>query len=638
MTDRRPASRLTRAYEAAPVAAALTLHATANGHGWLAAPLMLVLLAVVAWRVELAPGRVWVVATGALGAIGGLLLAAVEAPAGPFPPGLMSPLGGALAALAVFEAAARRPTRAWTFAWLTAVLSLHAPESYGLFLALSALVASTLVGALVQMRLARAGLIGLAGAAVFFLYAAIGTWGLASAVRASEGVLVNALLRLVGALERPAGVGIDESMWVGARSSVKQSSRALFEVRGGTPARLRTVVMDSFDGLEWRTSRALLRERPSEPASTPPESYTLTLETFEQLGRFVPVPYGARAVQGPVAEAIGAGLFVTTETEPYVATVVGDLPGNRPPEPAPDESLLELPEALRLGLLPYAVQIGGDGDAMQRARRFEEHFQRRFEYSLTTDLSGDGHPLVVLLKERRPAYCVYFASAMAALLRASGVPARVVGGFVTDEPNRITGDVVVRQRDAHAWVEAWDPDRSRWRAFDPTPPADVVVRGPLGEAGLWVADAASAAWSWVRRELSAIRQDPAGALVRSPLTWMVLAACAGWLLLRRRRASVRREPCAAMLPDDVRLVRWHREFRRVLASAGIDAGPSITDDALVRQVRDGFGEQAAEAAGEFVRAYARARFRGDEPPSDAIDRALRSLRRALRGAPSRRAC
>src|SRR5450759_1834602 len=73
--------------------------------------------------------------------------------------------------------------------------------------------------------------------------------------------------------------------------------------------------------------------------------------------------------------------------------------------------------------------------------------------------------------ERREGHCTLFASAAALMLRARGIPTRVVGGFLCAERNPINDTWVMRERDAHAWVEAWDADAGRWFLVEATPPA-----------------------------------------------------------------------------------------------------------------------------------------------------------------------
>ena len=83
------------------------------------------------------------------------------------------------------------------------------------------------------------------------------------------------------------------------------------------------------------------------------------------------------------------------------------------------------------------------------------------------------------LFETREGFCEHIASAMAVLLRASGIPTRLVTGFGPGDRNPFTGYWEVRASDAHAWVEVFYPGVG-WIPYDPTfgvPPADVGVGG-----------------------------------------------------------------------------------------------------------------------------------------------------------------
>ena len=67
-------------------------------------------------------------------------------------------------------------------------------------------------------------------------------------------------------------------------------------------------------------------------------------------------------------------------------------------------------------------------------------------------------PIAYFLFERKRGHCEYFASSMAVMLRAVGIPSRVVTGFRGGEFNDLTGSYIIRARDAHAWVEAYIPE------------------------------------------------------------------------------------------------------------------------------------------------------------------------------------
>jgi transglutaminase-like putative cysteine protease len=100
-------------------------------------------------------------------------------------------------------------------------------------------------------------------------------------------------------------------------------------------------------------------------------------------------------------------------------------------------------------------------------------------YAYTLDLRGDPgrDPLAYFLFDRKAGHCEYFASAMAIMLRAIGIPARYATGFLPGEFNDVGGDYIIRSSDAHAWVEAYFPGYG-WITFDPTPGGDVVH--PMG--------------------------------------------------------------------------------------------------------------------------------------------------------------
>lgn len=148
---------------------------------------------------------------------------------------------------------------------------------------------------------------------------------------------------------------------------------------------------------------------------------------------------------------------------PYLSSVPEGPEVFDPGSPALDTSgltprMADLASRITQGLSPL------DG-----ARALERHLVTEYEY--TTDLVGRGgaDPLESFLFETRRGHCEYFASSMVLLLRSQGIPARLVTGFLGAERNRIEDYYVVRQSNAHAWVEAYLPERG-WTLFEPTPP------------------------------------------------------------------------------------------------------------------------------------------------------------------------
>jgi|HigsolmetaAR201D_1030396.scaffolds.fasta_scaffold01591_7 transglutaminase-like putative cysteine protease len=109
----------------------------------------------------------------------------------------------------------------------------------------------------------------------------------------------------------------------------------------------------------------------------------------------------------------------------------------------------------------------GSETPLEKAIALETHLRERYQYTYET-LPQQGYtPLDTFLFETKRGHCEYFASALAMMLRAVNVPARVVGGFSLGERNPATGYYEVRRLDGHAWVEAYVD--GGWLMLEPTP-------------------------------------------------------------------------------------------------------------------------------------------------------------------------
>ncbi len=100
---------------------------------------------------------------------------------------------------------------------------------------------------------------------------------------------------------------------------------------------------------------------------------------------------------------------------------------------------------------------------------------RSFRYTLENPSGTAANPLEDFLERSQAGHCEYFASALALMLRARGVPARVVNGYRLGPWIAEGGYFRVSQNEAHSWVEYWH--EGRWWTADPTP------AGPAGAAG-----------------------------------------------------------------------------------------------------------------------------------------------------------
>jgi protein-glutamine gamma-glutamyltransferase len=128
------------------------------------------------------------------------------------------------------------------------------------------------------------------------------------------------------------------------------------------------------------------------------------------------------------------------------------------------------------------------GNPYDKAIALESYLRTNYGYTLNLTGKPGDDPLAHFLFETKAGHCEYFASAMAIMLRAIGIPSREVNGFLPGEYNDLGTDYIVRASDAHSWVEAYFPG-SGWITFDPTPAAAEQAGGfrtRLGEYMDWL--------------------------------------------------------------------------------------------------------------------------------------------------------
>ncbi len=288
----------------------------------------------------------------------------------------------------------------------------------------------------------------------------------------------------------------------------------------------------------------------------------------------------------------------------------------------------ELARRLRSGAeSPYEYVLAIDG-----------YLQEGFSYSERPAAPAPGQaPLDAFLIDTRSGYCQHFAGAMALLLRMGGVPARVATGFSPGGFSERRDAWVVRDTDAHAWVEAWF-DNIGWVTFDPTPsstparsqiaaienapPPDAPDGAPgAGEApggGERPATGPGGLRADLAQDIDPADPNGAAAAGDGGIPWWafagagLLAAGLVWWALARRR---RRPPPVG--PQD----RAIAELECALRRSGRPAPPGTT----LRQLEQRLGGSAE------VTGYLRALSAGRYGPEAAVPtpEQRRALRRAL---------
>jgi transglutaminase-like putative cysteine protease len=135
-----------------------------------------------------------------------------------------------------------------------------------------------------------------------------------------------------------------------------------------------------------------------------------------------------------------------------------------------EERYLQLPRNLDPRVAELARDITRTGTTpYEKVSLIESYLRRKYDYTLNLTWTPGPQPLSMFLFDAKTGHCEYFASAMAILARTAGIPTRLVNGFQMGEFNPIGSDYIVRESDAHSWVEAYSPGRG-WTEFDATPP------------------------------------------------------------------------------------------------------------------------------------------------------------------------
>ena len=151
----------------------------------------------------------------------------------------------------------------------------------------------------------------------------------------------------------------------------------------------------------------------------------------------------------------------------------------------------------------------------EQARALERTFHTTFGYTLTPEARGN--IIEDFLYNKKRGHCEYFATSMALMVRTIGLPSRVINGFVSYEWNDIAKAFVVRQSDAHSWVEIYF-DGYGWMTFDPTPADGIARRVEVGKIQRWAGRMSDALRvRWYRYMIDYSFADQTG-IIRSVLT------------------------------------------------------------------------------------------------------------------------
>ncbi len=321
----------------------------------------------------------------------------------------------------------------------------------------------------------------------------------------------------------------------------------------------------------------------------------------------------------------------------------------------------------------------GATNPYDKAVAIRDYLERNYTYTL--DLARDHRflPLEDFLFVQKAGHCEYFATAQAILLRAVGVPTRIVNGFLQGEWNPIGGYLIVRESDAHSWVEVFFP-AAGWITFDPSPRSIASPETDTTPTANAVHFFDAIRMVWNRYVLAFTAADQRNAFERAmqaysttrwlhgpdPVAWLkggfqggnqsaaaravggiVLALALGiaaWNLLSaprelrrwRRRKDDDRDAGAALATS------FYREMLARLARKGIPKDPAATPREFSGQVRE-LEHESAAAVARLTALFERVRYAGSRLGEDDWNHAredlaaVRASRRAKANPASRRA-
>ncbi|MFP4307561.1 MAG: DUF3488 and DUF4129 domain-containing transglutaminase family protein [Desulfococcaceae bacterium] len=278
---------------------------------------------------------------------------------------------------------------------------------------------------------------------------------------------------LWGLTQNKSGIsGFSDRMSPGSIARVVENDEIAFRVRfeGAIPSPdqryWRGLTFIQFDGRNWHKSlRRPIRD--PEIAGTGQVAYAITLEPHDEHWLF--------ALEMP-AESPEDGFYMDDYTlvsrEPVRRRTLYRVRSLVNPQTGPllgsDRAALQIPRAgnprARALAEQWRAETADPGELVDRAMAYLR--ENSFFYTLEPPALG-ANTVDDFLFETRRGYCEHYASAFAFLMRAAGVPARVVGGYLGGKINPYAEYLIVRQSDAHAWVEVHLPETG-WTRVDPT--------------------------------------------------------------------------------------------------------------------------------------------------------------------------
>ncbi len=276
-----------------------------------------------------------------------------------------------------------------------------------------------------------------------------------------------------------ANTGLSKTMSPGDISQLSESDavafRATFE--GIPPAKdqlyWRAIVMGRFDGRSWASDDPVHNRTRDESVTARGQEarYNVRMEATNQRWLFaLDMPSDWTGRGGLYRSPVQTLQRQQPVEERIEYTVTSFLDYRADPELLPRKKRFytHLPEGSNPRARAFAEQLRKTyPDQRDYAQAVLNYFtEQPYYYTLSPPALGR-EAVDEFLFDTQRGFCEHYASSYAFLMRAGGIPARIVAGYQGGESNPFADYLIVRQSDAHAWTEIWLPQRG-WVRVDPT--------------------------------------------------------------------------------------------------------------------------------------------------------------------------
>lgn len=384
-----------------------------------------------------------------------------------------------------------------------------------------------------------------------------------------------------------ATTGLSQRLELGDISQLNQSDELAFVAQftqAPDPTELywRVYLLTHFDGKQWHGPPSIAAPLPKPQFSTQAQPVTYRITHWDHSQDNYPNLKGSHNLNDAAIALIGQQWrrqYGATQSPRF-----SYLPQADRLKRLSDHYYLQLPDGMNPQTRSLAkLAMENRPLTSERVLWLMNYFQQNdFQYTFSPRLLGS-HQIDDFLFESREGFCAHFASALVVLLRASGIPARMVVGYYGGEIN--DNEIVVKQKDAHAWVEAWVT--GRWIQLDPTSTVGEINRPQTDPADFdwhqftqswqqWLSHSSASHWltsssSWQQlnqdlQPLKALWHQLTGAPRHWQLALLSLMLVSALLYLYRRTKGS--EPVKLRLIKALATRGWQR-LHRSIVSAGL---------------------------------------------------------------------